>query len=100
MGVKRLAFPPAQAILDEAGQAGNKGWAFGLGIERLAMVLFDIPDIRCALNPSCLICLHMRLVPSWGLAFCHTTLFDSGLTQQQAMCANTQMTSARQPAWC
>lgn len=27
-------------------QAGNKGWAFGLGLERLAMVLFDIPDIR------------------------------------------------------
>lgn len=22
------------------------GWAFGLGLERLAMVLFDIPDIR------------------------------------------------------
>ncbi len=29
------------------GQPGNKGWAFGLGLERLAMVLFDIPDIRC-----------------------------------------------------
>ncbi|GAA6078393.1 phenylalanine--tRNA ligase, mitochondrial [Tachysurus ichikawai] len=27
--------------------AGNKiGWAFGLGLERLAMVLFGIPDIR------------------------------------------------------
>lgn len=24
----------------------NRGWAFGLGLERLAMVLFDIPDIR------------------------------------------------------
>ena len=24
----------------------SKGWAFGLGLERLAMVLFDIPDIR------------------------------------------------------
>ena len=22
------------------------GWAFGLGLERIAMVLFDIPDIR------------------------------------------------------
>jgi tRNA synthetases class II core domain (F) len=37
-----------QQILDDAGHAGNKGWAFGLGLERLAMVLFDIPDIRCA----------------------------------------------------
>jgi phenylalanyl-tRNA synthetase alpha chain len=26
--------------------AGKKGWAFGLGLERLAMVLFNIPDIR------------------------------------------------------
>lgn len=25
---------------------GQVGWAFGLGLERLAMVLFDIPDIR------------------------------------------------------
>ncbi|KAA8496970.1 Phenylalanine--tRNA ligase, chloroplastic/mitochondrial [Porphyridium purpureum] len=24
----------------------HKGWAFGLGLERLAMVLFEIPDIR------------------------------------------------------
>eukprot|EP00891_Asterochloris_glomerata_P008175 jgi/Astpho2/8175/fgenesh1_pm.00120_%23_39_t len=36
-----------QAILDEAGHtAGRQAWAFGLGLERLAMVLFDIPDIR------------------------------------------------------
>jgi phenylalanyl-tRNA synthetase alpha chain len=28
------------------GAEGNVGWAFGLGLERLAMVLFDIPDIR------------------------------------------------------
>jgi phenylalanyl-tRNA synthetase alpha chain len=25
---------------------GNVGWAFGLGLERLAMILFSIPDIR------------------------------------------------------
>lgn len=35
-----------QVILDNNGQPGNKGWAFGLGLERLAMVLFNIPDIR------------------------------------------------------
>jgi len=35
-----------QAILDDAGRGDCKAWAFGLGLERLAMVLFDIPDIR------------------------------------------------------
>jgi len=35
-----------QAILDDAGRNENRAWAFGLGLERLAMVLFDIPDIR------------------------------------------------------
>ena len=29
-----------------AQQGAKQGWAFGLGLERLAMVLFDIPDIR------------------------------------------------------
>jgi len=28
------------------GKEGNVGWAFGLGLERLAMVLYGIPDIR------------------------------------------------------
>ncbi|KAI8476832.1 MAG: hypothetical protein J3K34DRAFT_399590 [Monoraphidium minutum] len=37
-----------QVILDAnyPGGEGKKAWAFGLGLERLAMVLFDIPDIR------------------------------------------------------
>lgn len=35
-----------QSILDANGRAGAKAWAFGLGLERLAMVLYDIPDIR------------------------------------------------------
>lgn len=35
-----------QAILEEAGLGNKKAWAFGLGLERLAMVLFEIPDIR------------------------------------------------------
>ncbi|KAI9300131.1 phenylalanyl-tRNA synthetase, partial [Cunninghamella echinulata] len=36
-----------QALLNQNKQ-GNKtvGWAFGMGLERLAMVLFGIPDIR------------------------------------------------------
>lgn len=33
-------------ILLNSGRDGKKGIAWGLGLERLAMVLFDIPDIR------------------------------------------------------
>ena len=33
-------------ILKEAGLEDKRAWAFGLGLERLAMVLFDVPDIR------------------------------------------------------
>ena len=33
-------------ILSEASLHDEEAWAFGLGLERLAMVLFDIPDIR------------------------------------------------------
>ncbi|KAK9066827.1 hypothetical protein SSX86_014150 [Deinandra increscens subsp. villosa] len=35
-----------QEILKRGGNTDNVAWAFGLGLERLAMVLFDIPDIR------------------------------------------------------
>lgn len=35
-----------QRILDSSGNMDKVGWAFGLGLERIAMVLFDIPDIR------------------------------------------------------
>ena len=35
-----------QQILDANGWEGHKGWAFGLGLERLAMVKFQIDDIR------------------------------------------------------
>jgi len=35
-----------QGILANSGLGDRKGWAFGLGLERLAMILFDIPDIR------------------------------------------------------
>jgi len=33
-------------VLDMAGRSDRRGWAFGLGLERLAMILFQIPDIR------------------------------------------------------
>ena len=33
-------------VLKNAERSGCQGWAFGLGLERLAMVLFKIPDIR------------------------------------------------------
>ncbi|KAJ1975585.1 phenylalanyl-tRNA synthetase alpha subunit, mitochondrial [Dimargaris xerosporica] len=35
-----------QRILDQGGMSDHLGWAVGFGLERLAMVLFDIPDIR------------------------------------------------------
>ncbi|KAF8654164.1 hypothetical protein AX16_003693 [Volvariella volvacea WC 439] len=35
-----------QATLDTAGVSNKIGWAFGLGLERIAMILFSIPDIR------------------------------------------------------
>ena len=35
-----------QSILDDNFGAHHRAWAFGLGLERLAMVLFEIPDIR------------------------------------------------------
>ena len=31
------------SLLLSQGVSGRSGWAFGLGLERLAMVLFDIP---------------------------------------------------------
>jgi phenylalanyl-tRNA synthetase alpha chain len=33
-------------IMKDLGLPNKKAWAFGLGVERLAMVMFDIPDIR------------------------------------------------------
>ncbi|XP_051173121.1 probable phenylalanine--tRNA ligase, mitochondrial [Leptopilina boulardi] len=35
-----------QEILQKAGASERMGWAFGLGLERLAMRLYNIPDIR------------------------------------------------------
>ncbi|WWC87942.1 phenylalanine-tRNA ligase [Kwoniella dendrophila CBS 6074] len=35
-----------QKTLDLSGVPDKSGWAFGLGLERLSMVLFSIPDIR------------------------------------------------------
>jgi phenylalanyl-tRNA synthetase alpha chain len=35
-----------QELLTNAGVPSRTGWAFGIGIERIAMLLFNIPDIR------------------------------------------------------
>ena len=35
-----------QQILNDVGKTDTIGWAFGLGLERIAMILFGIPDIR------------------------------------------------------
>ncbi|XP_035513392.1 phenylalanine--tRNA ligase, mitochondrial-like [Morone saxatilis] len=35
-----------QPLTSESGAGNKAGWAFGLGLERLAMVLYSIPDIR------------------------------------------------------
>ncbi|KAJ9653501.1 phenylalanyl-tRNA synthetase alpha subunit, mitochondrial [Neophaeococcomyces mojaviensis] len=35
-----------QEILNNAGLNDRIGWAWGIGVERLAMLLFEIPDIR------------------------------------------------------
>ncbi|CDR87687.1 related to MSF1-phenylalanine--tRNA ligase alpha chain, mitochondrial [Sporisorium scitamineum] len=35
-----------QKTLDKAGVPDRLGWAFGIGLERIAMVLYSIPDIR------------------------------------------------------
>ncbi|KAK8220373.1 mitochondrial phenylalanyl-tRNA synthetase [Phyllosticta capitalensis] len=35
-----------QPVLNNAGVLSRLGWAFGVGIERIAMLLFSIPDIR------------------------------------------------------
>eukprot|EP01132_Coremiostelium_polycephalum_P001501 gene1501-1893_t len=33
-------------IMHDCGRGSERGWAFGIGLERMAMILFDIPDIR------------------------------------------------------
>ena len=35
-----------QRILNDSGVPDRIGWAFGLGLERIAMLLYEIPDIR------------------------------------------------------
>ncbi|XP_072416538.1 phenylalanine--tRNA ligase, mitochondrial isoform X1 [Chiloscyllium punctatum] len=35
-----------QQLVDSAGAQGKIGYAFGLGLERIAMILYGIPDIR------------------------------------------------------
>ena len=35
-----------EEVLSMSDRSDRRGWAFGLGLERLAMILFQIPDIR------------------------------------------------------
>jgi phenylalanyl-tRNA synthetase alpha chain len=35
-----------QSVLDRSGRSLERGWAAGLGLERFAMRLFKIPDVR------------------------------------------------------
>merc|ERR1712226_848705 len=35
-----------QKLVNNAGCPDRAGWAFGIGLERIAMLLYDIPDIR------------------------------------------------------
>lgn len=35
-----------EKVLNLSNRSDRRGWAFGLGLERLAMILFKIPDIR------------------------------------------------------
>ncbi|KAN0018526.1 hypothetical protein ACTFIU_011144 [Dictyostelium citrinum] len=34
------------SIMNNCGLSNDRAWAFGIGLERLAMILFNIPDIR------------------------------------------------------
>ena len=36
----------SQPLLDNAKVPSRQGWAFGIGLERIAMLLYEIPDIR------------------------------------------------------
>lgn len=37
---------PKQSVLEKLGVQGYEGWAFGFGIERLAIISMSLPDIR------------------------------------------------------
>lgn len=44
-GIITVSAPVVKSVI-RAGIDGKVGWAFGLGLERLAMILFQINDIR------------------------------------------------------
>jgi len=45
-GTSQLTMADSSLRINLSGVANKMGWAFGLGLERIAMILYSIPDIR------------------------------------------------------
>ena len=68
-----------QEILARAGVTDRVGWAFGLGLERLAMVLYSIPDIRQTCEP----CVTMMNNFLEGVNLCFLPFIDTNIVKHR-----------------